>query len=523
MPRHKRNHPRKSDDAPVDAAVDASADALDVDTGDDALPPESQAILNAFKVEERFERKRVKTTESARATSASINYERLIESHYADDPAFFRWDAKRSLDRQFFDYLFYHRCHFNDYVQTYLEIIASKITHKNQDGEDGYFRKAMRNVDWLAHVTPLVFGPFRDMDSIIRCGLWSSAKNSRRCHKPDLCPLCLWVDHLKVMVEAFGEHSGAFGQAQAWWFLTLGFTSNTNNSKFVVADFDPSMPLAGEGDRGYDAYPVELAHEVPDLGYDDARILGLVVQEALDELYQSGMVDGYRNKLEGAFRLEPGADTRMNMHGHAIANGSETNAAFIAEEIYNLMRRGLKKYRKHMHHDFHPDVKVCPMRSAEELERCVTYIEKVVPIGKIVADAMARPQARLEDGSWNERYVIELETHLAQLLGEDIPLIFTKFRYDRELLYLRRRKSVGNMTFSDSGTCVGAEPGWHRKIRRKRAREQKAMREERRKKQAKAKARGALVQEHKPQKRTRTNPRRLKRSLGLEASPEIWM
>jgi hypothetical protein len=510
MPRHKPHPPRTSDAAPVDAP----AGALDDDAGDEPLPPEAQAILEALEGEERFERKRGKISEASRATSASFRYAHLIEEHYAHDPGFFIWDENRSLDRQNFDYLFYHRAHFTAPVQTWLEIIASKITHVTLDGEDGYFRKAMRNVNWTAHITPMLFGPFRDLDSIVRCGLWSSASNSRRCHKPDLCPLCLWNDHLKVLVHAFGERSGAFARAQAWWLLTLGFTSNPNNSKFVVKDFDPHMPLAGDGDRGYDPFPVELAQQDPLIGYNDARFLGLIVQEALDELYQSGVVDGCRNKLEGAFRLQPGADTRMNMHGHAIANGSETNGGFIAQELYEAMRRGLKKYRRQMWHDYCPDVQVCPIRSAEELEQCIVYTEKVVAVGDIVADAMARPEARNENGTWNQRYVVRLENSLAQLLGEDIPCIFTKFRYDQELLYLRRRKAVGNMTFTDSGTCIGSEPGWHKKVRRTRAKEQKKQREKRRKEQAKAEAQGVLVVGQKRQKRRRKLPRRLKRSLG---------
>ena len=195
----------------------------------------------------------------------------------------------------------------------------------------------------VAHVTPIVFGLYRYMDQLVRCGLWSSASNSRLCHKHDLCALCTWNDHLKVLVEAFGTRSGAFARAAAWWFLTLGFTSNRNNSKYVVKDFEPQVPNPGDGNREYDPYPVELAQEAPFIGYTDARLLGLIVQESLDELYQSRIVDGYRNKLEGALLLQPGGDTRMNMHGHAIANGSETNPDFIAEQLYALMEQGLRK------------------------------------------------------------------------------------------------------------------------------------------------------------------------------------
>jgi hypothetical protein len=514
MPVSNHNHPRTSRAAPVPA----SADALDEDAATHVEPPELKAIIEAFKREDRFYRKQAKIAYKSRAKSSAFKYEHLLEDHYADDPSFFQWDENRSLDRQDFDYLFYHRAHFKPWVRTCLEIIASKLTHVTLDGDDGYFKKLERNVGWVSHITPIVLGHYRYMNELVRCGLWSNAKNSRRCHIPDLCPLCLWNDHLKVQVQAFGEHSSAFARAQAWWFLTLGFTSNPNNSKWIVKGFDPQVPNPGDGDRGYDPYPVELAQEAPYIGYTDARLLGLIVQEALDELYQSGLVDGYRNKLEGAFRLQPRADTRMNLHGHAVANGSETNPNFIAEQIYTRMQQGLHKYRRHLRHDYYPDVQVCPVATAKDLERCIIYSEKIVPIAKIVADAMAQPEAKRDDGSWKADYCFGLEIKLCQLLNEDIPCVFTKFRYDEELLYLRRRKTVGNMTFNDSGTCIGTEPGWHRKARQKKSERQKEKREKRRKEQAEAEKNGVLVIPHKRQKRTRTNPRRLKRSLGRWAS-----
>ena len=508
MPAPKRNPPRTAQAAPVHA----SADALD-DAATPVTSPAVKAVLEALKAEERFQRKHVKVTEQSRATSAAFRYEHLIEDHHADDSAFFSWNENRALDGQDFDYLFYHRAHFKPWARTCLEIIASKLTHVTQDSDDGYFNKLEKNIGWVAHITPIVLAPYRFMDELVRCGMWSNASNSRRCHKPDLCSLCLWNDHLKVLVQAFGKRSGAFARARAWWFLTLGFTSNPNNSKWVVKNFDPQVPNPGDGDRGYDPYPIELAQEAPYIGYTDARILGLIVQETLDELYQSDLVDGYRNKLEGAFQLRPRADTRMNMHGHAIANGSETNSNFIAEQLYTLVQQGLRKYRHHLRHDYYPDVQVCSVASASDLERCVIYSEKVIPVARIVAEAMAQPEARREDGTWNPAYASGLQTKLCQLLNEDIPNVFTKFRYDEELLCLRRRKTVGNMTFKDSGTCIGSEPRWHKKSRRKKSKNQKAEWKKRRQEEVEAKKNGTLVMKRHKQKRTRKNPRRLKRSL----------
>ena len=95
-------------------------------------------------------------------------------------------------------------------------------------------------------------------------------------------------------------------------------------------------------------------------------------------------------------------------------------------------------------------------------------------------------------GVWDAAHVIGLERVLCQLLNEDIPNVFTKFRYDEELLYLRRRKTVGNMTFTDSGTFIGDEPGWHKKVRRKRSEAEKEKRAKCRQEEAQAEKNGAL-------------------------------
>ena len=159
MPTPKRNPPRKAHAAPVHAP----AGALD-DVATPVASPAAKAALEAFKEEERFQRKQVKVTEKSRAKSAAFRYEHRIEDHYADDPSFFAWNENRSCDRQSFDYLFYHRAHFKPWARTCLEIIASKLTHVTQDDEDGYFNKLERNVGWAAHITPIVLAAYRFMD-----------------------------------------------------------------------------------------------------------------------------------------------------------------------------------------------------------------------------------------------------------------------------------------------------------------------------------------------------------------------
>jgi hypothetical protein len=138
-------------------------------------------------------------------------------------------------------------------------------------------------------------------------------------------------------------------------------------------------------------------------------------------------------------------------------------------------------------------------------------MEKVVSVDKILVEAVSRPEAQLPDGSWNPRYMMRLESSLYQLINWDMPHIFTRFKLDRELFWLRRRKTVGNMTFTDKGTCIGHEPKWHVKVRRKNAKKTQEARK--RKKDRDAEAKGERMPDATKQNRTRSHPRRLKRTL----------
>ena len=181
-----------SNDNPVHVdPVHASTDALD---NNDAAPRAKQFAPSVnttacYQEEERFYRNHVKSTEKARATSVARRYERVLKHRYAEDPSFFQWDENRSLDRQNFDYLFYHRAHFKPWARTNLEIIASKLTHVTQGGEDGYFNKLQRNVGWTAHITPIVLGAYRYMDQVVRCGIGPAQRTAAAATSPT-CALC---------------------------------------------------------------------------------------------------------------------------------------------------------------------------------------------------------------------------------------------------------------------------------------------------------------------------------------------
>lgn len=439
--------------------------------------PRSRPRLPAFlRAEERWTRAQELREDNAKAGCGANAYDQYLSTQYADDPSFSQWNSNRALYFQDFDYLHFHRQRFASPIPKHLEIIASKITHITANGEDGYFRKLERNIGWTTHIVPMVFTQHPVVDKLVRCGLWSSAKNSRRCHRTDLCSLCLWNDVLKVQVEAFGKRSGAFPRAKKWWFFTLSYTTNPANSKcsFKTLDRDDFAYIKGKFNRDglyggfYDRHPVALGDETGDqswAGMEDARVLWLIGQQAVESMYPQ-ILDGYRLKLEGAFSIVPMRGTYLLPHVHAVGNSSvEDNGEFIAESLYEAVSDGLEQHRDFLSRDYFPDIKVFEIPSASALERCLIYLEKVVPIGLIVAHAMSRPSARLDSAPWNPAHVTSLQFLLHSLIDDLTEFVFRGVKLYDHLVTLRRRKAVGNMTFRDTGTGIGREPAWHRKLR----------------------------------------------------------
>lgn len=429
-----------------------------------------------LRTEDRWTRAQELRDDNAKASCEANAYDNYLSERYADDPGFRQWNSNRALYYQDFDYLHFHRRRFAPPIPKHLEIIASKITHIAANGEDGYFRKLQRNIGWTPHIVPMVFTQHPVVDKLVRCGLWSSASNSRRCHRTDLCSLCLWNDVLKVQVAAFGKLSGAFRRAKRWWSFTLSYTANSANSKcaFKTLDRDDLAYIKGRFNSSglyggyYDRHPVAFADETGDqswAGMEEARVLWLVGQQAVEAMYPQ-ILDGYRLKLEGAFSIVPMRGTFLLPHVHAVGNSSvEDNGEFIAEMLYEAMQDGLEKHGDFLSRDYFPDVKVFEVPGAAALERCLIYLEKVVPIGLIVAHAMSRPSARLDSATWNPAYVTSLRHLLHGLIDDLTENIFRGFKLFDHLVTLRRRKAVGNMTFRDTGTGIGREPMWHRRLR----------------------------------------------------------
>src|SRR6266853_139971 len=154
----------------------------------------ARKLDSALKAEGRWMREHEKISDGVRAKGKACQYDELLAEKHKNDSTFKKWSANRFLDITDFDYHFFHRKHHSKTIRALLEIIASKINHVSEDGDDGYFKKLERNIGWTRYITPILLSLCPVVDNLVRCGLWSHAKNSRRCHKAQLCSLCHWND-----------------------------------------------------------------------------------------------------------------------------------------------------------------------------------------------------------------------------------------------------------------------------------------------------------------------------------------
>ena len=509
----------------ANSSVIASADAADdVAAFDEVLQvwtpadlANRQRVLRALKEDDRWSQKQERESEQARAQREARRTEPDLRDDLTARGIDVAWNLKRALDLQDFSYLFLHRSQFDPNIKTLLEIVSSKINHYSQNGEPSYFNKLEQNIGWTPYITPLIFSRVSTIDKLVRCGIWSNAKNSRRCHQTEFCALCLWNDQLKALVSAFGRHSGAFSKAQAWFFITIGWTTNPANPKCRCDDFDLESLRPHAPNRDYEPYPVVLGlndqnPDAPVDGYEDARTVGVVMQWAIAELYHRGYINGYHSRHEGEYRLNPGGANRVNFHDHTVANGDEADGQFIAEKLLELLNAAWALYgRDHLHRTYYPDIHVRRITGPDHLHHAICYGEKVVPIGHAVADALARPEAKGADGFYDLRYIAKLTQSLARLVADDIPAIFSGAQLHEALPHLFRRRTEGNMRFNDAGTCIGPEPAWHAKKRHKAAKCTRAARKRRQEREQKLREAGVAVPARKRNPRRRQRSRRLPR------------
>lgn len=508
---------------PVSANVDASVDAIDEGVPDDVLEVWTEAerarqnrIRRAIKREERWLRQHNRDSEKTRARQAARSNEIALRAALKKRNEDWSWNPKLGLDLQNFRYLFLHRERFNDQIREWLDFVSTKITHIRNDGEDSYFKKLEKNIGWTRLITPIIFTLVSIADKLVRCGIWAHAQNSGRCHQTDLCSLCLWMDVLKALVHAFGRHSGAFSRAAAWFFITIGWTINPANAKCRCDNYDPDGLRPHARNRGYDPYPVVLGlgdddPDLPFLGYEDARILGVAMQWAIGELYHRRHINGYHSRHEGEYRLNPGGANRTNFHDHTVANGDDTNGQFIAEKLREFVNDGMAMFGAGLSRQYYTDIHVQRITSPDHLHHAIVYTEKVAPIGHAVADALARPEARGADGFLTPGYVTNLIASLARLIDDDIPAIFSGSRLNEELPPLFRRRTQGNMQFNDKGTCIGPEPDWHVSKRHRASKLTRESRRRRKDREKKMRERGIALRPRKKYPRRRKGSRRLPR------------
>lgn len=503
--------------------VDASENATDDSVPDEVLEVWTEAerarherTLRAIQREDRWWRKHERDSEQMRAAHAARSTEIALRAELKERGEDWVWNPKFALDLRDFPYLFLHRMKFGKRTRDWLEIVNAKITHIGNAGGDGYFKKLEQNIGWTQYIAPIIFAAVSIVDKLVRCGIWSHAKNSRRCHQTEFCSLCLWNDILKALVYAFGRHSGAFARATSWWFITIGWTVNPANAGCRCGDYDPAAVRPYARDRGYDPYPVVLGlgDDDPDLsflGYENARILGVVMQWAIGELYHRGYINGYHSRHEGEYRLNPGGANRVNFHDHTIANGDDANGQFIAEKLREFVNEGLAKFGTGLSRTYYADIHVRRITSPEHLEHAICYGEKIVPIAYAVDDALARPEARAADGFYDPRYIAKLKDSLARLIDDDIPSIFSGARLNEEQPRLFRRLTDGNMEFNDKGTCIGPEPEWHVRKRHRASQLTRESRQRKKEREEQMRKDGIPVPAKKKYLRRRKGHRRLPR------------
>lgn len=466
-------------------------------------------MLRALKKEAQYIREVEDHWRMLRARRAAKLQAEELKAIKADDHDFNTWSLARARNIRDFDYLLLHRERLPDQIKEHLEVAAEKLAYTTQDGKPGYFQKLEQNIGWKDYIAPVIMSQPVMADAIVRCGIWANARNSGRCHKTDLCAFCLWNDYLRAQFEAFGTASNAFIRSPNWLFITIGFTTQRKNSKAVGKDLDRDDFAFVRGDHLYDPFPICLGggDDVPDcefIGYNDAQALGRIVQDALDALYKAKTILGYRSKLEGAFMLIPEHAKRVNLHGHAVANGPDRNVQSIAVWLRDFVNEKLQQHQRFLYRRYFGDVVVLRINTAEDLERCILYSEKVVPIDKIVADALNHPTAIGADGNLDAVYVDALKVMLKELIDDDLPILFGSFDSDTGPGRLTRRKVVGNMKFRDGDGCIGDEPDWHVTQRRSRAKAQRERRE-------KARA-NSMAKKSKPPKTSAAQKARMRKS-----------
>ena len=397
-----------------------------------------------------------------------------------------------------FDYRFQFREELSATIRHRLEIAAAKLEWKQRDGTPGFFANLVKNgIDWKSEIS-VVASVLKDWaEKVVCCGLWTKGrghpKNSGRCHLLDHCRLCGWIDYGSILQSSLGAETDTFHLGIAgglsWYAIHLSVRDCAGNARAVGRDIRDDdwdfLSEAGVFSGLYDPRPVTLHSEdgCDFGGVHTCRYVFLAAQSALKSTLPAGLLHGFRSKAETALTLMP---LRGLPHVHAVANGPADDPQHLANELKASMDDLLAQHARRMQRPLYASVRVFRLLTPEDLERAALYLEKPIPLGELVKEVLARPEAKRPDGSWDDLFLERLHGELLDLY-ELARGLRSKHQSSRpELQGTARRCCRGNMRFGKGSLLADTER--HRDYRLKKAQEQRDKR-----RQAKQRRKGRLV------------------------------
>lgn len=476
--------PRWYGDADIEPeSLDDSEPAYEPAPSDDRKCASPQSVDRALEAEGRLIRQEYKDqAERSRDRQFRRNaceYEREIDGR----PDLASFDLQRFLDPTQFDFRLRHRARLSPWLQDRYRCVAAKLCHRSRNGDWGYFRELVENgIDYKSEIGVIASIRQPWADAVCRCGIWTkgfgSRKNSGRCHEHSFCRLCAWMDYGRLMQESYGARTRTFSRAvsvgQRFFIIHLSIRDNPQNARAIgrdLCDADLDMLKAEDGlySEYYESRPVYIGgtHGEDDTpGLRTCQYVSLACMQSLRVVYRRKLIRGLKAKLETALLLVP---TRALPHLHALATADlAIEPQFLAEELKAEMDAVLQKHAGQLQIPLYASVRVFAIKCPDHLERAALYIEKPIPTGLLVQEALSRDEARDSDGNLNVEFLDQLEHGLANLYDQ-VDAISRGFKaYAPEFSGVRSRLSLGNLVYGRKD-CIPAEPKWHRERRIKHA------------------------------------------------------
>lgn len=420
-----------------------------------------------------------KSSESYKAYQLEVQMEVYAEDLEADEDLD-HWDRERFRKLTDFDYRFRHREHMHPWMRRRYQYVAGKLMHVQKNGKPGYFRRLVENgIDFKSEISVIASMPGTWAEDVCKCGIGTKVFpknkwNSGRCHKHHFCRLCSWVDYGRLLKESYGQRTRTFFRAaaagQRFLAIHLSVRDHRENARAIgrtlkEEDFDILNLDHGLYSEIYASHPVHLGGTE---GRDD--ISGLITchrvsnacMKALRSVYKQGWLRGLKAKLETAFQLRP---AKALPHLHAIATADlEVDPQFLADELKAEMDAVLESFISDLQLPLYASVRVFAIESPEHLESAAEYLEKVVPLGLLVNEALDRNRALDPDGKRNAQFYELLEHELINLAEQEVHLSSGFKAQGQEFAATRYRLSLGNLVYGKK-TTIPDEPIWHRQRR----------------------------------------------------------